>query len=395
MIEKTAISSSQKSTGNPPVAADISATAGTQRSLHIMIAGGGTGGHIFPAIAIANALKNKLPQTEFLFVGASGKMEMEKVPLAGYKIEGLDIAGYNRSSLLKNISLPVKLIKSFFRVSQIFKSFRPDAVIGVGGYSSFPVLRFAQSKNIPTFIHESNSFAGKSNILLGKKASEIYTASGGMEKFFPADKITLTGNPVRHMISYNSVSKEKAIHFFNLNPEKKTVLVIGGSLGAKSINEAIDKNINVFVQKGLQVIWQTGKPYFEKAKQSAAGMTGICVKDFIAQMDNAYAAADVVISRSGAMAVAELCIVKKPVVFVPYPYAAEDHQTANARALVNKDAAILVKDEDAAADLIPALLQLIGDEALQITLKKNIEKFAIKNADEIIASQILKTLKIV
>ena len=387
MIEKTSISSLKNSADH------LSAEA--QRPLHVMIAGGGTGGHIFPAIAIANAIKNKQPQTEFLFVGASGKMEMEKVPLAGFKIEGLDIAGYNRSSLLKNIGLPAKLIKSFFRVSQLFKTFRPDAVIGVGGYSSYPVLRFAQSKNIPTFIHESNSFAGKSNMLLGKKASQIFTSSGGMEKFFASNKITLTGNPVRHMISYNTVAREQGINFFNLNPDKKTVLVIGGSLGAKSINEAIDKNLKVFPQKGLQLIWQTGKPYFEIAKECATGMPGVCVKEFIAQMDNAYAAADVVISRSGAMAVAELSIAKKPVIFVPYPFAAEDHQTANARALVNEGAAILVKDENAEDNLVPALLKLLDDAALQVTLKNNIGKFAVKNADEIIASQILKTLKIV
>lgn len=395
MIEKTSISSLLKSTDKLSAVAERFGNAGAHRSLHIMIAGGGTGGHIFPAIAIANALKNKMPQAEFLFVGAIGKMEMEKVPQAGYKIEGLDIAGYNRSSLIKNISLPFKIIKSFFRVSQLFKSFRPDVVIGVGGYSSYPVLRFAQSKNIPTFIHESNSFAGKSNMLLGKKALKIFTASNGMEKFFPAHKIMLTGNPVRHMISYNAVSREKGINFFNLNPDKKTVLVIGGSLGAKSINEAIDDNIKVFAEQGLQVIWQTGKPYFEKAKQAASGMPGICVKEFITQMDNAYAAADVVISRSGAMAVAELCIAKKPVVFVPYPFAAEDHQTANARTLVNEDAAILIKDQEAAAELVPALLKLIGDDAMQITLKNNIGKSAIKNADEVIASQILKALNIV
>lgn len=364
----------------------------SQVPLRIMIAGGGTGGHIFPAIAIANAIKNKYAQTEFLFVGAKGKMEMEKVPQAGYKIEGLDIAGFNRSSLIKNISLPFKIIKSFFRVSGIIRSFRPEAVIGVGGYSSYPVLRYAQGKGIPTFIHESNSFAGKTNMLLGKKAIQIFTASDGMEKFFPESKILRTGNPVRHMISYSLVTKENALASFGLKNDKKTVLAVGGSLGAKSINEAIDTNLRVFAQNNLQLIWQTGKPYFQKGQEAAKEVPGICVKEFITQMDNAYVAADAVISRSGAMAVAELCIVKKPVVFVPYPFAAEDHQTANAQALVNQEAAIMIKDADAAAELIPALLKLLQDETMQIKMKNNIGKLAVTNADEIIASQVLKYL---
>lgn len=362
------------------------------KELRIIIAGGGTGGHIFPAIAIANAIKNKNPHTEFLFVGATGKMEMEKIPQAGYKIEGLDIAGYNRSSFFKNISLPYKLAKSFFKVSEIIKSFRPDAVIGVGGYSSYPVLRSAQGKGIPTFIHESNSFAGKSNMLLGKKATKIFTASAGMEKFFPAEKILMTGNPVRHMISYSTVTRDKALGFFGLSPEKKTVLVVGGSLGAKSINETIDHNLQVFAQNDLQLIWQTGIPYFESAKVVTKGATGVYVKDFITQMDNAYAAADVIISRSGAMAVAELCLVQKPVIFVPYPFAAEDHQTANALALVTKDAAISIKDNNAASDLVPTLLNLLQDTTKQIEMKNNIEALGVKNADEIIAAEILKNI---
>src|SRR6478672_10432007 len=231
----------------------------------IIIAGGGTGGHIFPAIAIANAIKKLEPGTDILFVGAKGKMEMEKVPQAGYRIEGLDIAGFNRSSLIKNIGLPMKLIKSFLQVRRIFSEFKPAAVVGVGGYSSFPVLRYAQSKGIPSFIHESNSFAGKSNILLGKKATHVFTATEGMEKFFPANKITVSGNPVRQNIVSNNYTREQAILGFGLDPAKKTVLSIGGSLGAKSINEALDKDIVLFEQNDLQLIWQTGKPYKEKA----------------------------------------------------------------------------------------------------------------------------------
>ena len=384
MAEPTKISSSSQLSPSVPPSGD--------RGLRIIIAGGGTGGHIFPAIAIANAIKNKKPDTEFLFVGATGKMEMEKIPQAGYRIEGLDIAGFNRSSLIKNISLPFKLIKSFFRVSEIIKSFRPDAVIGVGGYSSYPVLRTAQGKGIPTFIHESNSFAGKSNIMLGKKATKIFTASTAMEKFFPAEKILVTGNPVRHMISYNLVPREKALDFFGLSTEKKTVLAVGGSLGAKTINEAIDNNLKLFAQNNIQLIWQTGTPYFEKAKDVTKGVTGVYVKDFIMQMDYAYAAADVIISRSGAMAVAELCLVKKPVIFVPYPFAAEDHQSANALALVNKDAAISIKDGDADSDLIPALFDLLQDTTKQINMKNNIAAFGVKNADEIIATEILKNI---
>ena len=359
----------------------------------IIIAGGGTGGHIFPAIAIANAIRKREPQTEFLFVGAEGKMEMEKVPQAGFKIEGLDIAGFNRSSLIKNIGLPFKLVKSFVQVRRIFKSFQPTAVIGVGGYSSFPVLRFAQSKDIKTFIHESNSFAGKSNIMLGKKATKIFVASDGMEKFFPKEKIMITGNPVRASISQSNVSREEGIKFFGLNPDKKTILSIGGSLGAKSINEAIDKSIGEFEKNGLQLIWQTGKPYAEKGKQAAAGKSNIWANDFITQMEYAYAAGDVVISRSGAMAIAELCVVKKPVVFVPFPFAAEDHQTVNAQNLVNKNAGIMVKDSEALDKLVATIINLLKDEQKQNELKSNIGKLGITNADEIIAQEILKIIQ--
>ena len=358
----------------------------------VIIAGGGTGGHIFPAIAIANALKKIEPAVEILFVGAKGRMEMEKVPQAGYKIEGIDISGFNRSSLIKNIGLPFKLVKSFFQVRSIVKKFKPDAVIGVGGYSSFPVLRFAQAKGIPTFIHESNSFAGKSNIWLGKKATKIFVAADGMDKFFPKEKIVITGNPVRIAISQSTISRSEGIRFFSLNENKKTVFVVGGSLGARSINEAIDKHLNELLNAGLQLIWQTGKPYAAKAKQTAAGIKPVWVNEFITQMEYAYAAADIVVSRSGAMTVAELCVVKKPVLFVPYPFAAEDHQTVNAMKLVNKNAAMMVKDSEVLDKVVPMVIGLAKDEAKQNELKKNIGMLAIINADEVIAKEIIKNI---
>jgi UDP-N-acetylglucosamine--N-acetylmuramyl-(pentapeptide) pyrophosphoryl-undecaprenol N-acetylglucosamine transferase len=362
------------------------------RGARIIIAGGGTGGHIFPAIAIANAILKQQPQTEILFVGAKGKMEMEKIPQAGFKIEGLDIAGFNRSSLIKNIGLPVKLLKSFFQVRRILKSFKPTAVIGVGGYSSFPVLRTAQANGVPTFIHESNSFAGKANIMLGRKAKKIFVASDRMEKFFPGNKIMVTGNPVRASISKSVVTREEGIKFFGLDPAKKTVLSVGGSLGAKSINEALDKNLDLFEQNNLQLIWQTGKPYVEKAKHTTKGKPGIWANDFIAQMEFAYAAADLVISRSGAMAIAELCVMKKAAVFVPFPFAAEDHQTVNAQSLVNKNAGIMIKDSEALALLVPSIIALAKDESKQEELKISISKLAVTNADEIIATEILKLI---
>ena len=366
-------------------------SAGAERA-KIIIAGGGTGGHIFPAIAIANTIKKLAPATEILFVGAKGKMEMEKVPLAGYKIEGLDIAGFNRSSLIKNIALPYKLVKSFFQVMQIFKTFKPTAVIGVGGYSSFPVLRFAQSKGIKTFIHEANSFAGKSNMLLGKNATKIYVATDGMDKFFPAAKILVTGNPVREAISNSIITKQEGIRFFNLDPDKKTILSIGGSLGAKSINEALAAHLNEFEKNNLQLIWQTGKPFVATAKQLAVGKPTIWVNDFIMKMEYAYAAADAVISRSGAMSVSEICVQKKAALFVPYPFAAEDHQTANAQKLVNKNAGMMIKDSEALDKLVPSIIALAKDEQKLEAFKTNISSFTIRNADDVIAKDILNTI---
>ena len=320
-------------------------------------------------------------------------METEKVPQAGYKIEGLDIAGFNRSSLIKNIGLPFKLIKSFFQVRKIVNQFKPDAVIGVGGYSSFPVLRFAQIKGIPTFIHESNSFAGKSNIMLGKKATRVFTGADGMEKFFPKEKIMVTGNPVRLVISQAGISRAEGIKFFGLDENKKTVLVIGGSLGAKSINEAVDKHLDELLNAGLQLIWQTGKPYAVKAKEHTAGKAGVWVNEFITQMEFAYAAADIVVARAGAMTVAELCVVKKPVLFVPYPFAAEDHQTVNAKQLVNRKAAMMIKDDEALTKLVPMTIELAKDENRQLEMKANISALAVIDADKKIADEVLKAIR--
>jgi len=360
--------------------------------IRIIIAGGGTGGHIFPALAIANALKKIKPEVEILFVGAKGKMEMEKIPEAGYRIIGIDIAGYNRSSLIRNIALPYKLVQSFFQVTKILKTFKPDAVIGVGGYSSFPVLRLAQTRNTPTFIHESNSLPGKSNMMLGKRATEIFVPSEGMEKYFPANKILITGNPVRD-IFLKKISKGEALNFFGLKTGMKTVFVMGGSLGAKSINEVIEENIDVFKENDLQLIWQTGKNYAGKAAGAEEERTNIWTNAFINKMEYAYAAADVVIARSGAMTIAEMCVVKKAAIFVPYPFAAEDHQAVNAGNLVKRNAAMMVLDGEVKTKLIPALLGLVKNEKLIEELENNISKLSNTNADEIIAQEILKKIK--
>jgi UDP-N-acetylglucosamine--N-acetylmuramyl-(pentapeptide) pyrophosphoryl-undecaprenol N-acetylglucosamine transferase len=360
-------------------------------SKRIIIAGGGTGGHIFPALAIANALKKKEPDMDILFVGAIGKMEMEKIPEAGYPIKGIDIGGYNRSSLIKNFSLPYKLIKSFLQVKGIFKSFKPQAAIGVGGYSTFPVLRYAQAKGIPSFIHESNSFAGKSNMLLGKKATRIFAASDGMEKFFPPGRLVQTGNPVRKNVVANQISREEGIAFFGLDPGYTTILITGGSLGAKSMNEAIDTGIPLLIKNQIQLIWQTGKSFALQAAAHAVESKQIWTSEFISRMEYAYAAADIVVSRSGSV-LYELCAVRKPVIFIPYPYAAEDHQTVNAENLVKKNAAIMIADEDARDNLVPEMIKLAKNKPEQEMLKENIGKLAITDADEKIANEILNIL---
>jgi UDP-N-acetylglucosamine--N-acetylmuramyl-(pentapeptide) pyrophosphoryl-undecaprenol N-acetylglucosamine transferase len=358
----------------------------------IIIAGGGTGGHIFPALAIADAIM-KRTNANILFVGAKGKMEMQKIPQAGYKIIGINISGYNRSSIIKNLSLPYKLIRSFFQVSNVLKTFKPDLVIGVGGYSSFPVVRLAQARNIPTFIHESNSFSGKSNILLGKKADRVFVAYEGMSQFFPSDKIIISGNPVRKIFSTSTINKKEAFDYFRLRPELKTVLVVGGSLGSMSMNKAIEQNIDFFKNNNIQLIWQTGSQYSHSASYKKENYYNIWSNSFIDRMELAYAAADIVVSRSGAMAVAELSIAGKAVIFVPYPYAAEDHQTANAMALVNKKAALIIKDSEVNEKLIDTIKHLLNEESLAIQLRENISKIANTKADEIIAEEVLNTLK--
>ena len=364
---------------------------GTPAATRIIIAGGGTGGHIFPALAIAYALQKLSPSVEILFVGAKGKMEMEKIPEAGFKIKGIDISGYNRSSLMKNISLPFKLLKSYFQVRDILKSFKPDVVVGVGGYSTYPVLRLAQNKGIPTFIHEANSLGGKSNVLLAKRAEKIFVAAEGMGKYFPEEKIMITGNPVRHVF-LEPVDKQKALQFFGLKEGMKTVFAFGGSLGAQSINETIEANIDAFRQNNLQLIWQTGKDFSAKAAALEVENSNIWTNAFITQMENAYAAADIVVSRAGAMTVAEICVVKKATIFVPYPYAAEDHQTVNAMGLVNKDAALMVRDAEVQNKLIPAILELVNNDSEIDKMEHNLSLISKTHVSETIAREILNSL---
>lgn len=360
-------------------------------NMKVIIAGGGTGGHIFPAVAIAHAVQRLHPGAELLFVGAKGKMEMEKVPQEGFRIIGLDIAGFNRSNLLKNLTLPFKLLKSALQARNVINEFRPDVVVGVGGFASFPVLNAAQSKRIPTLIQEQNSFAGKSNKILGKKAQAVCVAYDDMDKFFPKETILLTGNPVRQTISKANITREEGQTWLGMDPKKRTVLIVGGSLGAKSINEAVDAGLEALLDEDVQLIWQTGKPYHEQALNRGQKFEGkVKVFDFIRQMEYAYAAADIVISRAGALAIAELCIVAKPVIFVPYPFAAEDHQTSNAMALVNKKAAQIVSNDDAGAMLITRLKALLHDKAAQEEMSRNLEQLAIKDADTRIAQKVIE-----
>lgn len=352
------------------------------KPIRIIIAGGGTGGHIFPAVAIAHAIKRHDAKAELLFVGANGKMEMEKVPKEGFRIIGLDIVGFNRSSLWKNILLPFKLVKSLFRARQIIKDFGPNLVVGVGGYASFPILKEAQRLGLPTLIQEQNSFAGKSNKILAKNAQAVCVAYENMDRFFPKDKIHLTGNPVRTNIKSVSIDRNSAIDFFKLDTNKKTVLIIGGSLGAKTINETIEANLNEILSWGAQVIWQTGSSFYQTAKSQFGQMKGVSLHEFIVKMEMAYAASDIIISRAGALSIAEICIVAKPVVFVPYPFAAEDHQTSNAMSLVKHNAAMMVKDIDCKVELSGKLKMLLNDENLRELMTKNLQQLAINDADE-------------
>jgi len=359
--------------------------------LRVIIAGGGTGGHIFPAVAVGHALQRLRPGTQLLFVGAKGKMEMEKVPKEGFEIIGLDIAGFNRSSIWKNISLPIKLLKSRMQAKSAIRNFNPNAIVGVGGYASFPVLYAGQHMNIPTLIQEQNSFAGKSNKILARRAKAVCVAYEHMDAFFPKEKLMLTGNPVRKTISDMSRTSADGKAFFGLEEHVRTILIIGGSLGARSINESIDAQLDELLKDEVQVIWQTGKPYYEQAmKRSADHKSRVKVLEFISDMDYAYAAADIVISRAGALAIAELCIAGKPVVFVPYPFAAEDHQTSNAMALVNHGAAMLVKDSVVKAELLRTVTELIADRNKQEIMSRNIKELAISDADERIANKVIE-----
>jgi UDP-N-acetylglucosamine--N-acetylmuramyl-(pentapeptide) pyrophosphoryl-undecaprenol N-acetylglucosamine transferase len=364
----------------------------THTPLRIIIAGGGTGGHIFPAIAVAQAIQKLQPDASILFVGAQGKMEMEKVPQAGYQIVGLTIAGFNRQNIFKNLTLPFKLIKSFIQVKTIFNQFKPNVVFGVGGYSSFPVLKYAQTRGIPTFIHEANAFAGKANQWLGKRATKIFTGTKGMEQFFPFRKIQITGNPVRQNIAEGIIDKEKALLQFGLQPNHTTLLIIGGSLGAASINQAIQQNLAAFEKMGIQLIWQTGKPNAAMYKTAASPFGNVYVDSFINDMSAAYAAADMVVSRSGAMAVAEISMTGKACIFVPYPHAAEDHQTYNAEVLVKEHAAQMIADKNVITELFPMIEKLMANKSILNEMEKKIQSFAWKNADEVIAAEIINEI---
>lgn len=359
--------------------------------LKIMISGGGTGGHIFPAIAIAQALQKLRPETEFLFVGANGKMEMEKVPAAGYKIVGLDISGLQRKLSLSLVWWPFQVLLATLKAKKIVKEFNPNAAIGVGGYASGPTLQASTQYGIPCLIHEQNSFAGITNKLLKNKVSRICVAYDGMEKFFPKEKLMKTGNPVRKEILNKEVDKTAAYHFFGLDPAKKTLLIIGGSLGARTINESIFEKAEHLEKEGVQVLWQTGKWFYEVGK--SAETNAIKVHEFIYRMDLAYAIADVVISRAGAISIAEIAYLQKPVILVPSPNVAEDHQTKNAEALVKEDAAILVTDAEAKNNLVYIALGLLHDEEKKEQLRRNILHFSAPNAPEVIANEVLKLIE--
>lgn len=364
--------------------------------MKVIISGGGTGGHIFPALSIAEALKKRFPDMEILFVGAENRMEMEKVPAAGYKIVGLPVAGFDRKNLFKNISVLIKLQKSLSLAKKTLKDFRPDIAIGVGGYASGPTLKMASKLGIPTLIQEQNSYAGVTNKLLAEKASKICVAYNGMERFFPKEKIVLTGNPVRQNLLAKIEDKLTAYSFFGLNPDKKTILIIGGSLGARTINNSIGGDIDKLAQSDVQILWQSGKIYYEEFKKKLAEQgnpSNIHLHDFISHMDLAYAVADLVISRAGASSISELCMLGKASILVPSPNVAEDHQTKNAMALVNKQAAIFVKDLEAEQKLVDEALKCVHDEALLAKLAVNVGKLALPNAVEHIVDEIVKIIK--
>jgi UDP-N-acetylglucosamine--N-acetylmuramyl-(pentapeptide) pyrophosphoryl-undecaprenol N-acetylglucosamine transferase len=364
----------------------------SKETLKILITGGGTGGHIFPAIAIADAIKKMRPETTFLFVGANGKMEMERVPKAGYAIEGLPIAGFQRSMSLQNLSFPFKLLKSLWRARSIIKRFQPDVVIGTGGYASGPVMQAAQRVGIPTLIQEQNSYAGVTNKILGKKAKKVCVAYDHMEQFFPEEKLVFTGNPVRSDILNLDGKREEGIKYYGLDPNKKTIAIIGGSLGARTLNNAMRDNVEFFEQnQDIQAIWQCGKFYeHEYTAMETAKLPNVQCRAFIDRMDLLYAASDLVVSRAGALSISELCLVGKPVILVPSPNVSEDHQTKNALALVEKGAARLVRDADAGGKMFQEAQLILESEALAFSLSESIRQMGRPNAAEAIAREAIK-----
>lgn len=368
-----------------------------QKNIRIIISGGGTGGHIFPAVSIAGALKKKYPGTEILFVGAEGRMEMQRVPAEGYSIVGLPICGLDRKNPLKNITVLLKFIKSLWKARKIIKDFKPHAAVGVGGYASGPTLKTAALMGIPTLIQEQNSYAGVTNKMLAKGAERICVAYEGMERFFPKEKIILTGNPIRQGLADNQTTREEGIRAFGLDPNKRTILIIGGSLGARTMNESVLQKLDMIKQTDdVQFIWQTGKFYHQEIQEQLKNhgeLPMLYVTDFISRMDEAYAAADLVISRAGAGSISEFCVLKKPVILVPSPNVAEDHQTQNALALVKKEAALYIKDVEAPETLIPQAIATVTDEALLEKLSLNIVQLAYTNSAEIIADEVYKLAK--
>lgn len=363
------------------------------KDLRIIISGGGTGGHIFPAISIANAIKSKHPQAKLLFVGAEGRMEMQRVPAAGYEIKGLPICGFDRKNLLKNFVVLFKLFISQIKAKKIIKDFKPMAAVGVGGYASGPTLNKCAGMGIPCLIQEQNSYAGVTNKLLAKKARKICVAYDGMERFFPAENIIKTGNPVRQSLLNTTYSREEAIKDFGLDPEKKTILIVGGSLGARTINESILQHLDFVETSGVQFIWQTGRFYHEEIKQQLSqhkNLPMLVVTDFISDMSKAYSAADLVISRAGASSISEFCLIGKPVILIPSPNVAEDHQTKNAMALVNKDAAIYVKDAEAPQVALKIATETVNNTEKLASLSANIKKLALPDAANTIADEVIK-----
>lgn len=363
-----------------------------EKELRVIISGGGTGGHIFPAVSIANAIKALRPDAKILFVGALGRMEMQRVPAAGYEIKGLPICGFDRKNLLKNFKVLYKIWKSQRMAKQIIKDFQPQVAVGVGGYASGPTLNKAAAMGIPCLIQEQNSYAGVTNKLLAKKAEKICVAYEGMERFFPAEKIILTGNPVRQALLDTTISREDAIKSFGLDPAKKTILLVGGSLGAKTINESVLQHLDIVKSYDVQFIWQTGKYYSAAIAEQLKGqdIPNLKVTDFISDMGAAYKAADLVISRAGASSISEFCLIGKPVILVPSPNVAEDHQTKNALALSTRDAAIYVKDAEAPATLLELAVKTVNDEAKLKSLSENVLKLALPDSADIIAKEVIK-----